>query len=164
VEENQYWQKEIVVYWGVFRKFTELLQHRWQQSWIFFLKTLFLSKLSDVSIISPTSTVGLQLLNLWLLKVIFRCIDEGLTTINPGHQTNGNSHVIESHELSFTHIKKSLCLKNTELFPTSRRVYIWRTPNPECLVPTVKHWGRSAMVWEAISWHSFVGPIITFMA
>jgi hypothetical protein len=50
------------------------------------------------------------------------------------------------------------------LFPTSGRVYVWRTPkeayNPECLVPTVKHGGSSVMVWAAISWHS-VGPIIT---
>jgi hypothetical protein len=37
-----------------------------------------------------------------------------------------------------------------------------RTPNPECLVPTVKQdiWGVSVMVWAAILWCS-VGPIIT---
>jgi hypothetical protein len=37
------------------------------------LKVLFLQKLSDVSFTNPTSTVGLQLLNLWLLKIMLRC-------------------------------------------------------------------------------------------
>ena len=49
------------------------------------------------------------------------------------------------------------------LFPTTGRVYVWRTPEesykPECLKPTVKHGGGSVMVWGAISWHS-AGPII----
>jgi hypothetical protein len=56
--------------------------------------------------------------------------------------------VIWSNESSFT------------LFPTSGRVYTWRTPkeayNLEFLFPT-----GSAMVWAAVSWYS-VGPIITF--
>ena len=30
----------------------------------------------------------------------------------------------------------------------------------QCLVPTVKHGGRSAMNWEAVSWYT-AGPIIT---
>jgi hypothetical protein len=59
----------------------------------------------------------------------------------PGHWTTANARVIWSDEMSFTH------------FPTSERVYVWRTPkeayNQECLVPTVKHGGSS------------VGPIIT---
>jgi hypothetical protein len=50
------------------------------------------------------------------------------------------------------------------LFPTSGRVYVWRTPkeayNPECLVPITKHGGGSVMVWEAISCY-FVSSIIT---
>jgi len=50
------------------------------------------------------------------------------------------------------------------LFPTSGRIYVWRTPkaayNPECLVPTVKHGGESVMIWAAISWYS-AGPKIT---
>jgi len=66
--------------------------------------------------------------------------------------TSGNwKKVIWSDESSFT------------LFPTSGRVYVWRTPeeayNPNCLVPTVKHGGGSVMVWAAISWYS-AGPII----
>jgi hypothetical protein len=43
-------------------------------------------------------------------------------------------------------------------------VYVWRTPmeayNLECMLPTVKHGGGSAMVWAGILWYS-VGPIIT---
>jgi hypothetical protein len=50
------------------------------------------------------------------------------------------------------------------LFPASGRVYVWRTPmeayNLECLVPTVKHWRGSVIIWIAILWYS-VSPIIT---
>lgn len=49
------------------------------------------------------------------------------------------------------------------LFPTTGRVYVWRTPKEaydlDCLKPTVKHGGGSVMVWGAISWYG-VGPII----
>jgi hypothetical protein len=80
VGENQHWQKEIAVNWeGLFGKITELLQHSWQQNWISILTALFLQKLSDMYFTYPTSTVGLQLLNLWLLKVILRCVNDGVT-------------------------------------------------------------------------------------
>jgi hypothetical protein len=50
------------------------------------------------------------------------------------------------------------------LFPTSGRVYVWRTLqeayNLEYLVPTVEHGHGSVMVWAAISRES-VGSIIT---
>jgi hypothetical protein len=50
------------------------------------------------------------------------------------------------------------------LFPTSGRVYVWRTHreayNPQCRGPTVKHGGGSAIVWAVMSWYS-VGLIIT---
>jgi hypothetical protein len=75
-------------------------KHRWQQNWIFILKTLFPQKLSDVSLTNPTSTVGLQLLDLWLLKVMLRYINEGITTIKPGHQITGNACVVWSDESS----------------------------------------------------------------
>jgi hypothetical protein len=69
---------------------------------------------------------------------MLRCINNGVTTIKPGHQTTGNVCVLWSDESSFT------------LFPTSGRVYIWRTSkeayNPEWLVPKVKHRGSSVMV------------------
>jgi hypothetical protein len=99
VGKNKHWQKEIVVQWeGLFRKITELLQ----QNWIFILKTMFPQKLSDMSFTNPTSMVGLQLLNVWLLKVMLRCVNNGVTSIKPGHQTNGNANVISSDESSFT--------------------------------------------------------------
>jgi hypothetical protein len=95
--------------------------------------------------------VGLQLLNLWLLKVMLRCLNNGVRTIKLGCQTTGNTHVIWSDESSFT------------LFPTSGRVYVWRLPqeaySPECLVPAVNHGGDSVMVWAAIL--CSVGPSIT---
>jgi hypothetical protein len=34
------------------------------------------------------------------LKVMLRCINNGVVTIKPGHQTTGNAHVIWSDELS----------------------------------------------------------------
>jgi hypothetical protein len=88
---------------------------------------------------------------------MLRCVNDGVTTIKPGHQATGKAHVISSDESSFT------------LFPTSGRVYVWRTPkeayNPECRAPTVKHWGGSVMVWTAISWYSIVlVPLLPFMA
>jgi hypothetical protein len=94
------------------------------------------TKLFNMSFRNPTSMVGLQLPNLWLLKLLLRCVNNAVTTIK--HQTTGNACMIWPDELSFT------------LFPTSRIVYIWGTPkeayNLECLVPTVKHWGGSVMV------------------
>lgn len=50
------------------------------------------------------------------------------------------------------------------LFPTSGRVYVWRTPSQaydtDCLLPRVKHGGGSVMIWAAISWYS-TGPMVT---
>jgi hypothetical protein len=83
---------------------------------------------------------------------MLRYVNADVTTIKPVHKTAGKARVIRSHESSFT------------MFPTSGRVYIWRTPkeayNLECLVPAMKHGGGSVIVWAAISWYS-VGPIIT---
>jgi hypothetical protein len=88
---------------------------------------------------------------------MLRCVNDGAMTIKPGHQTTGNVHMIWSDESSFT------------LFPTSGRVYIWRTPkeayNPECLIPTVKHGGGCVMVWAEILWYSsLLVPLLPFMA
>jgi hypothetical protein len=72
--------------------------------------------------------------------------------MKPGHQTTEKARVIWSDESSFT------------LFPTSGRVYSWRTPkeayNQECLVPTVNHGDGFGNVWVAILWY-FVCSIIT---
>ena len=66
--------------------------------------------------------------------------------------SDGWKYVIRSDESSFT------------LFPTSGRVYVWRTPkeahNTECLIPNVKNGGRFMKIWAAISWYS-AGPLIT---
>jgi hypothetical protein len=83
VDENQHWQKEIVVHGGLFRIIAQVLQHKWQQNWIFILKTLFPQKLSDISFTNLTSMVGLHLLNLRLLNVMLRCINIGATTTKP---------------------------------------------------------------------------------
>jgi hypothetical protein len=90
----------------------------------------------------------------WLLKFMFRCVNDGVTTIKPGHQTKGNAHVTGSDEPPFA------------LFPASGRVYVWRAPkeaySPQCLVPTVKHSGRSCDgLNNNIVVQDSVGPIIT---
>jgi len=54
--------------------------------------------------------------------------------------------------------------RSSPLFTKSGRVYVWRTPKeaciPERLVSTVKHGGKSVLIWAAISWYS-TGLIIT---
>jgi hypothetical protein len=50
------------------------------------------------------------LLNLSLLKVMIRWVNDGVPTIKPGHHTTGNSSVVWADESSF------------KLFPTSGRV------------------------------------------
>jgi hypothetical protein len=100
----------------------------------------FHKNLSDVSFSNPMSTVAvwLQLLNLWLLKVMLRCVNDGVTTIKPGQQNTGILRVIWSDVSSFT------------LFPTSGRVYVWRAPkeayNLECLV-RFQQWNIGNVVW-----------------
>jgi hypothetical protein len=88
---------------------------------------------------------------------MLRCLNYGVMTIKPGHQTTGDVHMIWSDESSFT------------LLPTSGGVYVWRTPkeayNPKCLVPAMKHGGSSVTVWAAVSWYSILlVPLLLFMA
>jgi hypothetical protein len=45
---------------------------------------------SNMSFTNLPCTIGHQLLNLLLLKVMLRCINYSVTTIKPGHQTNGH--------------------------------------------------------------------------
>jgi hypothetical protein len=86
-----------------------------QQNWIFILKTLFPQKMSDVSFTKPTSTVGLQLLNLGLLSVMLRFIDDGVTAIKPCHTTTETHDVVRWVVLhSVPYIRKSLRLQNTK--------------------------------------------------
>jgi hypothetical protein len=64
----------------------------------------------------PMSMVGLQLLNLWLLKVMLRCINDGVMTIKCEHQATGNAcdmvRWVVLHAVSY--IRKSLHLENTQ--------------------------------------------------
>jgi hypothetical protein len=59
------------------------------------------------------STVGLQQINLRLLKVMLRGVNDGFTAIRPGHQTTGNAWY---DQMSF------------KLFLTSGRDFVWRYP------------------------------------
>jgi hypothetical protein len=70
------------------------------------------TKLADVSFTDPKSTAGLHLLKLCLSRIMLRFLSDGVTTIKPGQQTNGNARMMWSDDSSFT------------LFPTSGRVYI----------------------------------------
>jgi hypothetical protein len=58
---------------------------------------------------------------------MLRYLNDDVTTMKLGNWTVEYMHIIWSNEPHFT------------LFPTSGRVYIWRTPkeayNPKCLVP-----------------------------
>jgi hypothetical protein len=150
VGEIQHWQKETVVYWeGLLWKSHTTTAEQVTVEMNIHLEHPVSIKPVDVSSTNPTSTVGLQLLNLRLLKVMqLKCVNDGVTIIKPGYQTTGNGRVIWSGESSFT------------LFATWGKVYVWRTLkeayNPECLVPTVKNGGGSVMVWAAISWSSVV--------
>jgi hypothetical protein len=102
------------------------------------LKTLFPQKLYDVSFPNPTSQV--------LLKVMLRCVNDYVMIIKPGHHTTVDERVIWSDESSLT------------LFPTSGRVYVWRTPMEAGSNTEIR--GRFWMIWAAITWYS-LGTIIT---
>jgi hypothetical protein len=148
--ENQHWRKEMVIHKErLFWKITEPLQHRWQQ-------TLLPQKLPYVSFTRPTSTVGLQLLNLWLLKVMLRCINNGVTTIKPVYQTNGKARVIWSGESSFTsplHQEKFMFGEH------ARKPIIRNAWFQQC------NTGGSVMVWAEISWYSILRiALLPFMA
>lgn len=62
---------------------------RTECSWI--IKTLFPQKLSGLSFIIPATTVELQMLKLWwLLKVMFRCLNDGISTMQSEYQSIEN--------------------------------------------------------------------------
>jgi hypothetical protein len=77
------------------------------------------------------------LINLWLLKIMLRYVDDGVTNIEPEHQSTGNACVMWSDERSFT------------LYPTSRGVYVYTTKdayNSECLV-RFQLWNTGEVLW-----------------
>lgn len=95
---------------------------RTEYCWI--LKTLFPQKLSGVSITNPTNTGRLQLLSLWVLKVMIRCVNDGVRTSDNW---------------------KRLILSVVVLHAVS---YIWRTPNGKGRSQQwTRHGGAPVMVW-----------------
>jgi len=98
----------------------KLLKQRWQQNWIFILKTLFPQKLSDKSFKNRTSTVKLQSLILLLLKTTLK----GEKRWCDDHKTWTSAvwkYVTWSDESSFM------------LLPISGRVCIWPSQvKPKC--------------------------------
>jgi hypothetical protein len=97
-------------------------------------------KLSDVRFTNPAFMIGLQFVNLRLVKVMLRYINDGVMTIKPGHQKTANVSMIWSDELSFT------------LLPTSGRVYIWKAPK-EAYNPGSYNGLGSSIVWSPITLH-----------
>jgi hypothetical protein len=98
-----------------------------------------------VSLRNPTSRVGLQLRNLWLLKVMLRCVNDGVTTIKPGYQ---------KLEMPTWYGKVSR-LSRCSLHQLSIRLEnIQEAYSPECLFPTAKHGRGSVLVWAAASRYS----------
>jgi hypothetical protein len=72
---------------------------------------------------------------------MLRCINDGIKTIKPGHQTTGNT----------THCQ-------------IRCIILHAVPcNLECLIPAMKEGGGSVMVCIAILWYT-IGSIITLNA
>jgi hypothetical protein len=151
----EYWQKEIVVHWeGLFRKITELLQHRLQQNWILILKTPFPQKISDVSFTNPTFTVRLQLLNVWLLKVMLRCVKDCV----PSRQTLASDNRKRPRNVvhhAVPYISKSLRLENTQ----GSLQLGFRSFNIES-----REGGCSVIVWATILWYNILlVPLLPFM-
>jgi hypothetical protein len=64
---------------------------------------------------------------------MLKCVNDGVMTTKPGHQSDGKAHMIWLYELFFM------------LFFTSGRVYVWSTPNLKSLVSTVKH---GEVMWQ----------------
>jgi hypothetical protein len=105
---------------------------------------LFPQTQSNESVTNPTSTVELQLLNLWLLRATLKGEKDGVFIIKPGHLMTVNTQYGQtSRPYVFPNIRLGLCLENAQ-----------GNYNPECLVPTVKHGGGCALIWAAMSFYS----------
>jgi hypothetical protein len=67
-----------------------------------------------MSFTNPTSTVGLQLLNLWLLKVMLRCVKDGdkIWTSDNGKRARDMIRWVVLHAVPY--VRKSLRLENTQ--------------------------------------------------
>ena len=149
--DNQNYVKGITAHWRVLRlKSTELQQRRWQQNSIFLTWRPCFRKNSQTRT-WKSNTHG-------RCAIVKHVINENNAKRRKkwrdDHKTctvDDRKYIIWSEESPVT------------LFPTSGRVCVWRTPkeayNPECLVPTAKHWGGSVMICAAISWY-FAGSIM----
>jgi hypothetical protein len=136
----------------IVRKIIAPPQYRWQQNRIFILKTLFPQKLSNMSFTNPTSMVGLQLLNLILLKVMLGCINNGVTTIRQVEVCAWYAQM--SHP--------SGCSLHQEEFVFGEHP---RSPQSGMPGSNSETRGGSVMVWTAISWYSILlVPLLTFIA
>jgi len=149
VAENQNDVKGIGVHWrGLYLKITELLQQRWQQTSVFILKTV------------STKTVWRE-----LHKSNYRGRAAVVQLPITDSKAKRRKRWCDDHKTWISWLEIHMVRCPLPSFTKSDRVYVWRTPKeaciPECLVPTVKHGGKSGVIWAAISCY-FAGPVITW--
>jgi len=153
VAENQNQVKRIAVYWrGLYLKIVELLQQRWQQTTVFILKTV------------STKTVWREL-NKSNIRGRTAVAQPPITESKAGQLAKKDGVMIIKPDVSWLEINNLVRWVVLTVVHKIGRVNVWRTPKeaciPECLVvSTVKHGGKSVLIWAAISWYS-IGPIIT---
>jgi hypothetical protein len=135
VGENQNWKKEIVAHWdGLLRKITQLLQHKWQQNWIYIhpedpistksvRRELHKSKIHDMAVIpKPLITES----NAQMRRRL--CHDRKSWTSDKWKHARDMVRWVVLHDHPYI----------------SKNINVWGAPkeayNSECLVPTMKHW------------------------
>jgi hypothetical protein len=123
------------------------------------LKTLLPQKLFDVSFTNITYVAGMQLLNqLWLLKVMLRCVNDGFKTIKPGHQTSGNASYSQmSHplhcslhqkEFTFWEHPRKLTIQNASRgrlcdgLGSNIMIFCWSQYYPHCRITRTEYVDR----------------------
>jgi hypothetical protein len=119
-------------------------------------KILFPQRLSDVNFTNPISTVGLQLLNLWLLKVMLRCVNDGVTNIKPRHQTTGKRarHMVSWVVLhAVPYIRKSLRFWGHPRKPTILNAWVQQYNTGEVL------WWFGQQYRGTVFWWSHYYPL-----
>jgi hypothetical protein len=128
--------KGIAVHWGgLCLQIVELLQHGWQQNSLFIVEALFLQKQSGDSLTNSTTTLELQLLNLWLLQTTLKGEKDGVIIIKLGVWWLQICNMVRWVTLHVVpNIRPGLCVE--------------------------KHGGGSVIFWAAISCY-YAGPLIT---
>jgi hypothetical protein len=124
-KRNSLWKSTLIEREGLFRKITELLQHRWTAAELIIhledpVSTKTVRRKPHKPNVHGRAATAKPLINESNAQMHKQlCRDHKTWT-----STTRNARVIWSDELSFT------------LFPTSGRVYVWRTHkgayNPEC--------------------------------